>query len=298
MRLAAWLSLFCLSLNPCFAQIYLNNVPAAFSNISSKPHEFHFINHFKIPLGGHLQGIQGYGSGSCERIVLSGSSGKASYYITASIDTPHAKTQTFQKLLDSPFRHAGGCQVVGGKLFVGVEDNIAKDKSSILMINLSDNHVNTIIIRKGQYKRSTAGAVGSVKRKDGKYLLVVGDWDSENLDFYPSQDTSANTFDSIFAYHKPSNESWCSYQSLNLLSDTSGNIFLIGFGKEANRNRADLFQLNKYIPKLLLTRYFNCTKGSSFRFAAGLRTVSGNKLLIFSSSRQLKRNNTINIFGL
>lgn len=281
----------------------LNDVPQAFRNIHKQPAVFYFTKkQVKVPIGGHLQGIQGWSKDSEEQVVITSSSGKNSFYIAAQLDSVRSlgRVTAIRKLFPPPYRHAGGCQLADNKLIVGVEDNLAKNKSKIIAVILQDSLSATdeiIISRQGSYKRSTAGASGILKGKDGKYLVIVGDWDSRHFDFYLSHDTSCNSFDSVFTCNKPENQKWGSYQSFNLLADTSGNLFAIGFCKDTKGNRADLFRLQSYRLQWIGERYFNCTKGTGFRFGAGLRVVNGNKLLIYTCARKLKKINCVNIFG-
>jgi len=282
-------------------QTELTNVPVAFNKIASTPHLFHFkSNSVKIPSGGHLQGIQCL---SDSLIIITASSGSYSYYLTVQLN--NGKVNNLQKITDGPFRHAGGCQLYGHKLFVGVEDNIAKNRSNILAISFNDSLKETtahiIAKRMGAVKRSTAGATGVTKTKSNQYLVAVGDWDSRNIDFYLSKTGSDTLFDSLTTYTVPNNQSWYSYQSLNLLTDTAGNIYLVGFALDGLNNRADLYKvnLNKTVADLIFvnTRNFKCSGGAGFRYGAGLKVATGNSLIIYACSRTTKPRLTINVFN-
>src|SRR5688572_31606472 len=126
--------LFLLIAVDCFAQNnFLNDVPAAFNNIPAQPRLTKFsCKGFKIPRGGHLQGIQSLSEGNDETLVLTASSITHSYCVIVK----NSKVVTLQKLMDAPFRHAGGCQITDGKVAVGIEDNISKDKSKVVVFNL------------------------------------------------------------------------------------------------------------------------------------------------------------------
>ncbi len=270
---------------PAAAQVgQLNNVPQAFNAIGAKPIVRHFKNNFKVPAGGHLQGIQSYANSQNKNaVILTGSSGTYSYYVIA---VPGGEAIALKKISDSPFRHAGGCQVANGKLFVGVEDNQQKDKANIMMDSV------TIARRRGSYKRSTAGAVGATL-VNGKYLVAVGDWDTRTIDFYLSHGAE---FDSIATFNFGSDGPPCSYQSINLLTDSGNHLFLIGTGRQGNLNRADLYAVENYRPLLLATRLFKSKNGCSFRYGAGI-TISTGGLEIYTCRRNLKRHNSINTFS-
>lgn len=281
----------------------LTDVEAAFNAIPSRPSIYHFQNTtFKPPKGGHLQGIQGWEESGREYIIITAGSAHFSYYVEASL-SPEGRVTKLQRLLHKPYRHAGGNQWCEGRVAVGVEDNFAKDKSQVLLINVRDTSatapVQKIIERSGTYKRSTAGATGFTTFNNG-YLIAVADWDSRNIDFYYSKAGSPLHFDSIATFHARDKSDWCVYQNINLLTDSSGKIFLIGFGKKEGKSCAELFRLgfqNGVVQMAAIsTRYFDCRKGASFRYGAG-SAVRNNQLLLYSCQRSLKKKNAVNLFG-
>lgn len=272
----------------------LSNVQAAFAKIDSNGKAI-YISKGKhaIPKGGHLQGIQ-----FCEAegsIALTASSSTVAYMALVNADKKVTEVDTF---LSSPYRHAGGCQVWGNKLAVGVEDNIARNKSQVMLVDYENIHHKAVAIakREGTYERSTAGATGITQLQNGKYLIAVADWDSRNIDFYEG---NGEHFDSIGTYHAPNAGYWCAYQNINLLTDTAGNLFMTGLGKQGNNNRADLFsiQFNNTQPQLSLlsTRNFNCKGGASFRYAAGIFTAMDG-IGIITSQRNLHKRTCVNLF--
>ena len=270
------------------AQQVISNIPEAFEAIpNQQPRICHFKIRIKTPSGGHLQGIQGYTHDTRTSFIITGSASSFSYYITA----PENGDATLHKIANEPLRHAGGCQLAKNKVFTGIEDNAQKDKSDVVMFAPGIKPVETLLKRSGIFKRSTAGAVGALYL-NGNYLVAVADWDSRHLDFYRS---STKGLDSVATY--TASGKWGSYQSINLLSDTAGAVFLIGFCREGKNNRADLFSVINYQLTLLSSRYFECTNGSSFRYAAGIGITTENKLVVIACPRKLKKRNSINIFG-
>ena len=285
------------------SQPILTDVPAMFNAIGSKPQVLHLKkNAIKIPAGGHLQGIQCLDE---SHIVITASSASYSYYLTAQLDSAAGKGQinSLYKIADSPYRHAGGCQMSGNKLVVGIEDNHAKDKSKIVMVLLDDsakqNESYIIAHRRGSVKRSTAGAVGFVKTYTDQYLVAVGDWDSRNIDFYFSRKNNDTLVDSVTTFRAPDKAKWCSYQAINLLMG-SDKIFLIGFGLDGANNRADLFevigQTEATYLRLISTRNFKCKAGASFRYASGIYVRTDGRLTIYSCGRNVSQHTAVNIF--
>lgn len=264
----------------------LTNVPIAFAVLNTnKPVVKHFTNrHYATPTGGHLQGIQA--TDTCGWLITASSSGY-SYYLRVAADT----LQSFNKLFDTPYRHAGGCQLAGKKLYTGIEDNIARDKAKVVAV-AENGSLAVIAIRSGTYKRSTAGATGAVYI-NGKYIVAVADWDSRNIDFYR---VDAAGYDSVGTFNAGSAGKWGSYQSINLLADTAGNLFLVGFCKDGTTNRADLFAVDKHCQlSLISSHWFACKRSCSFRYGAGVG-VYKNTLTVYTCQRVLKRRNAVNIF--
>jgi hypothetical protein len=270
----------------------LEDVIKSFENIPAKSNSKYVFKtkSSKVPTGGHLQGVQSYFKNNQRHVLITASSSKYSYCLS-SVDGRRAD---LQEILPSPLKHAGGCQIVDDILFVGVEDNLAKDKSVVVEVSV-DTHIQRVILnREGTYKRSTAGAVGATKIGDD-VLLAVADWDSRNIDFYLS---NQNVFDSVASFKATPALSFCSFQSINLITDTANRIFMVGFCKQMNRNRADLFEIKNYELLHLSTRYFNCGVAHSFRYGAGLEVFDKSILSVYVTQRKLKARNSVCVFRL
>jgi len=287
----------CIWLTGAAAAQSLPDVPAAFAALGTKPQVFHLErNNIQIPSGGHFQGIQRLADST---LIITGSSSSYSYYLT----TDHVQLSSIQKIMDSPYKHAGGFQLNGHDMVVGVENNAAKDESQIVLISfdasaqLSTQRI--IAHRKGSFKRSTAGAVGFIRVPSAQQMLIaVGDWDSRAIDFYGSRPGNDALVDSLTTYYVPDGQRWCSYQTMNLLRDQSGHTYMIGLGLDGLRNRADLFEL--YLDphqtttlKLISTRYFRCKGGAGFRYASGIDILDGH-LSIYSMGMHINR--AVNVF--
>lgn len=285
------------------AQPYLDDVPAKFSRISARPNTFVFTSQKAGDKGGHLQGIQivPYGPQLLSfHIIATASSSKISYYVTGDmVDVYDLKISGIPKVCDKrkiavpPYRHAGGCQAAGNVWAVGVEDNVNKNKSKVLLFSTDTNAKPiTIAERTGAYERSTAGATGLVRLKDGSYLAAVGDWDSRNIDFYQSNPNNVAAFDSIATYKADTISTWGSYQSINLLQQADGKLYMIGFCLDVKGSRADLFSITldgtaKLQP--ITSRYFKTTKGTSFRYGAGIHVTDSKKMTLMACARNLKK---------
>lgn len=83
----------------------------------------------------------------------------------------------------------------------------------------------------------------------------MGNWGSKKLDFYTSTGQPLSSGTRSFTYQSTwdserlpdaarKDKHWGNYQSLNLLTDTSGSVYLIGFHRERGNDYADLFEIS------------------------------------------------------
>jgi hypothetical protein len=194
-----------------------------------------------------------------------------------------------KKLAKAPFDHAGGFQVADNWLAVGIEDPVGKRESIIQLIDISSFKTISAppvytLKRKGEFKRSTAGAVALIRR-NGHFLLAVGSWDCTVIDFYTSNHTDPYAEDFAFELwtswdsREAKRNDWTdkgynSYQSLQLTEDSTG-VYLTGFARNGNANEADVFLLRtESDPYTLLQKVatygVQCRGDVTFRNGAGL----------------------------
>lgn len=258
-----------------------------FNHQNIEPNIIKFANNvFSIHPGGHFQGIQRLDIADKTYFIISGSSEDEAFFIVVSEKSGRYEIIQKNVIGTNPYRHAGGIQITENYLVVGIEDNQKQDISQVLIFDISQPEQPigkpiASIQRKGEKKRSTAGAVAMTKLDYG-YLLIVGSWDSDTLDFYISKN-GLNEFTFQFTWDKEksnrrnwSDGIWGNYQNLNLIKDINGNIFLIGyyFDEENKINYSDLYSLhlNKPITNILIkqnSRQMNCKDGASFNYCGG-----------------------------
>lgn len=279
----------------------VKNVPKAFKALSSEPEIFLIENEIAIPTeGGHLQGVQLIIIDGQDKLLISGSSRTEAYILQTDLLTQ--KTEELITLMSDPFRHAGGFQVSEPYLAVGIEDNYTKTVSKVSLYNYKKENFqeaepNFVIERVGEPKAKTAGSVG-ILETNGKYLLVVGNWDSRNWDFYifdPEKEDSQL----LETFTAP--DQWPSYQAINLIKDKKA-IYAIGFYQKEDKGHADLIFVskNKSIKpqmKLLLTKTFNVSNLVDFHTAAGLQVDNEGKLHIWATQRDALKQITVNRFS-
>jgi hypothetical protein len=235
--------------------------------------------------GGHLQGVQLHN----ETLIISGSSKQFGYLAVFQLLGSDFKFIGVKKLAAAPFNHAGGFQIAENWLAVGIEDPIGKRSSVIQLIDVSSFEKLSgppvySLQRKGEFKRSTAGAVALLKRND-HFLLAVGSWDSTVIDFYTSNHTDPyaddfkfepwTSWDSREAKRKDwTDREYNSYQSLQLTEDSTG-VYITGFARNGGANKADVFKLQTdsdpySLMKKVATYSVQCRGDVTFRNGAGL----------------------------
>jgi hypothetical protein len=264
---------------------------------------------FAVPAGGHLQGIQQVTIAGRPFAILSGSSSAESYLALIALEGAAGRVTAVKPLLPRPFKHAGGFQVCGDYLAVGIEDDNTKVVSRIWILQLSELLQAVTpkpiieIERHGTYKRATAGAVGMAKVA-GRHVLCVGTWDCATIDIYHSNGKDLDdpacafvlreTWDAKYVDRSNwSDRDFASYQNINLVVDKSDRAFLVGFAHTGGDDDvADVFklQLETAVPveKRLdkCHRYILHGQDTSFRHGAGLAIVDAKTLNVLACGYQ------------
>ncbi|MGQ7871115.1 hypothetical protein [Sunxiuqinia sp. sy24] len=288
---------------------------SSFKQIGTQAKVVGFTNPLEVSSeGGHLQGVQIMPDKQHHYAFVTGSCSLYSYYAVIKLDETN-EVIAVQKLMDKPYKHAGGFQIFQNYLAVGIEDNEAKDKSKVCIYAIS-NPENpplepiAMIERKGSPLRSTAGCVGMTKHQD-QFLIVVADWDSKHLDFYAckSEKIIEDDFDLVGSIDIENhsregwiNPNWWAYQNINLFSTGKNQLFLIGLGQdEQPEHVADLFRLSesdsgKFKLTKVASKTFNCEKGASFKAGAGVEIDEEGRLRIVSCAYTMQNYSYLNYF--
>jgi len=270
-------------------RISTSGIDGLFENTAPAFSEITIYNDHKINnKGGHLQGIQKMRFNGDDYFFMTGSSDAYSYLIT--VNGNKKQVVEVKKLLDKPFKHAGGFQINDGFMVVGIEDNDAKNRSKVYVWRVDDpedlpGEPLKIIEREGGYKRATAGCV-AVAELEGMIVVAVGDWDTEHLDFYRIEkdelynpDTKFEQFCSLTAANLDrsgwTDDSWPAYQNVNFFKDSYGNLYLAGLGVDDGKNILDIFKVDtdglKYFKlKKIIRKGFSGEKGVNFNWGAGI----------------------------
>ena len=254
----------------------------------------------RFPLSkGILQGVQAVMRDGTEKLLISGSSLTQAYVLQ--IDLVSRKAEKLIPLMSEPFRHAGGIQASKEYLAVGIEDNFNKNVSKVnlysLQVELEQATPSLIIERAGKPERNTAGATGILATRPG-HLVVVGDWDSRNWDFYQCSPRSGSSMQ-IASYTVPND--WPAYQSINLIADDKA-IYAIGFYAKEQTGAADLILVShpgaiELIMEKVASNTFNCSDGVDFQTAAGLQVDQDGKLHVWATQRDAQKQIVVNKFS-
>ena len=220
-----------------------------------------------------------------------------------------------------PLDHGGGLQIADGVLAVGTEDNDDKDRSRVVFHDVTEAPASTELAhlafdrpgpgQAAEHKRWTAGAVG-MGLVGNSYLLVVGSWGSDELDFYRS--TGPDLRDPTCRFRHVADwseddadtgtwidDNWASYESLNLIIGTDDRVFLIGGNRSNGRDWIDLYEVDLDAPRSirltkLAKRHLTCRDGASFRWSGGIAT-DGTVLHAVTTERDLHNRTTVNVFN-
>jgi hypothetical protein len=275
------------------------------------------VGNLDVPPGGHLQGIQLRHDAMRDREIafLSHDSQTLAYFVVAEfppgLTAPGRVTHVHKFPSDGqapPLRHAGGFQIAGDILAIGLEDNQLKTRSEVQFWNIADAAKPTqlghlTIRRRGEPKEQTAGAVAlAAQAKD--HLVAVANWDSRAIDFYvsngqPLADSTCRfthltqcRADAADSNAWRPDQKFGTYQAINFVTGGDNNLYLLAFNTEpAGTDVVDLFAvtIGEKPPRMLrkiASRPFKLAGGSHFRFAGGA-SILGGRLTILASPSQL-----------
>ena len=297
----------------------------AFASLSAKDQLIPVCNPFPInfnDLDGHIQGIQLYKSGGSDFLYMTRSNSDAAYLIKARLESDTATMVAVDTLMLAPYGHPGGFQITEHYLAVGMEDFKARNTSRVKIYDLrkgakSWSEPLHVIKRDGKYERVTAGAVG-LTRIGRHMLLVVGNWDSRDLDFYICQVDKFERGEEGFQLIQEMNMAqqsregwsdpqWRGYQNINLFNDGGDNLYLVGM----ERGGTDLYRLtvskgkvsainpksrNPFQITKLASTQFKVSGNASFNAGAGLYRYPGGELVLFVAPDDIEGEAMISVF--
>lgn len=307
--LACGAGLVCAAQGPADSNPQVEDVLAVLRTIPEVPHAIPCDSGgFGVPRGGHLQGIQQATIEGRPFLVLSGSASAESYLGLVALEGSIGRIVAIKSLLPRPFKHAGGFQVCGDYLAVGIEDDNTKMASRVWILRLAEllqaggPKPLVEIERTGAYQRATAGAV-AMARVRNRHLVCVGTWDSATINIYLSNAKALDDLACGFAFRETwdagsadrsdwSDRDYASYQNLNLVVDTNDRVFLVGFAHEGGADVMDVFKMRmeaavpveKRLRKVLRRAMHGLQ--TSFRHGSGLVIADSNTVAVLACGYQ------------
>lgn len=284
-----------------------------FNSLPSDPERIVFGNKLTFDNeGGHLQGVQPYEFNGDEYIIFSGSSSAYGYLAVAH----EGEVRKLHRLMFKPFKHAGGFQIHGNWLAVGVEDNEARNASVVHVYKLGDPIADlmqpvAVIERSGERERASAGAVAVHELKETLWV-VVGDWSNRHMDFYRADRGSANekiqftkTGEVDMTNHLK--QGWKdpairSFQNINLLR-LNDQLYLVGFAgdEESGGDIIEVFTVDDLAgstPVLtkVYTRKFKAISDTKFRWGAGASFDSRGRLSVYGCGENIRSSVAVSVY--
>ncbi len=264
------------------------------------------------PPGGHLQGIQmRWDAGRQEHLVfLSHDSFDQAYVVVAafpeSLDRPGHVVHV-HRFPRGPLRHAGGIQLAGPLLAVGLEDNRRRDASEIRFCDTGNPAdwkplPHLTIHRRGEREDCTAGAVAVIS-DNGRLLAAVANWDSRAIDFYRSspgrsirEAACRMRWLSRWRADQADRAGWTpddrcgSWQAINFVRDGRGHLYLFGFRRDTGTDTVDVFQVDPTAAagrqlRKTASRSFHLPAECHFLFGGGVSVQDGRLWLLGTSRR-------------
>lgn len=219
---------------------------------------------------------------------------------------PSSETKIASVLkIEKEFSHAGGISVWGDYLIVGAEkkcpiSNWCGEASRVYVYDVSDpekpKQMKSVIER----PTTSAGASAMVE-VDGGFVVLVGGWDSKELDFYKSSDLDSG-FSKIATWKKEElladagmDANFGKYQNLNIVKQADGKLFLIGTTHDGTpgigHHWADLFSLEVGDSRVSITKVASRkfqAKETDFLAGAGIFVADEQSLMLYSVPFNLK----------
>ena len=194
--------------------------------------------------------------------------------------------------------------MLGSIVAIGLEymdDHGRRPLSKVVFYNLKDPAkpvpTGPVIVR----DEKTAGTIGMDQLPEN-ILLLVGGTDTKTLDFYQSNGKPFDSADCRFTLFDKSwntddkdtvgwvDKNWSDYQSLNILRDADGKIYIFAFSYASN-NWLDLYSLDMQADSLNMLKKIgkkkiDCQAGVSFEYGSGIYyTLSGDKIHLLATTK-------------
>ncbi|MEV7676771.1 hypothetical protein [Streptomyces sp. NPDC088752] len=181
--------------------------------------------------------------------------------------------------------HAGGLAALGSYLAVPYEGSAAESEVRIYSVADPAHPVlRTTLKRSGT---ANSGNVGWTRLSDGRYLMMVGGYDSLPLDFYTSP-----SIDGTYSKTATWKGSFPAYQNTNLVTECgTGNLYILGTHKNwTGQDWLDVhsLDLSGSVPRItkVANRHLTCTqidkRQCDFAAGGGAYVSAANELFLYA----------------
>ncbi len=138
-----------------------------------------------------------------------------------------------------PYTHQGGMQVVGHVLAVPLEDSTVGGAARVIFYDMA-NPTQPVLLPTSRIAMTEDAGTASVARlADGRFLLIIGRADANNLEVYLSTTADLrapmNAFTLVDTWNEAelrsvitNDREFANYQNLNLVTQCDGSLFLVG----------------------------------------------------------------------
>ncbi len=137
-----------------------------------------------------------------------------------------------------PYTHQGGMQAVGYVLAVPLEDSTVGGAARVIFYDMA-NPAQPVLLPTSRIAMTEDAGTASVARlADGRFLLIIGRADANNLEVYLSTTAdlraSMNAFTPVDTWNEAElrtaigSREFANYQNLNLVTQCDGSLFLVG----------------------------------------------------------------------
>ncbi len=145
--------------------------------------------------------------------------------------------------LERNYTHASGFQTVGHFAAVGLEGATNGARGRVVIISYA---APTEPVLQGRstltnYPSSDAGTASIARLASGRYLLIVGNSNANDLFFYRSTtgDLRNTRWESVATWNKSAVSGWGAYQNISLVGQCDGQLFLIGTHNDSDYTFGD-----------------------------------------------------------
>jgi hypothetical protein len=164
------------------------------------------------------------------------------------------------------YTHSGGMQASGNLLAVSLESSPSGQNGQVVLYDMSSPTAPRMLPARRLGRTTQAGTASLAKLSDGDFLLILGQADANNLEFYRSSsgdlEQSTTTFDLIDLWNEGELRStigdleFGNYQNLNLITQCDGALFLAGTHQNSvnGEDWVDLFRLTEETGNVVITK--------------------------------------------